>query len=379
MRHISLLEFQPGMVMDIVPPFSYIEKTNGTLVPETCRVNIDANGFMVSDKPYVKNDSKILLLGGSAIENLFIPADKRILARIETILASSGRDAKVYSAGVSDSHLLHMINLLLNKGIGLRPQCVVYYATPGLDIIANEADNSFWNSDHGINPLREAKEEVKIKFRESFANKGGFKDEKKLLQILCDVCKRFDIPLLMATWPLYGPVDAYMQKQHSNLDSFYQEEAQTSALNEVVRAIAREQKCGLIDLERSFADLEHGSYFYDWNHPNIKGCDLIASITSDAIKTLYLDKAIDNKGKLINLSPIIFRLELIFREILDNPDLVVTSSLTSHDVAEWDSLNNLRIIAAVEKRLAVQFTGPEVEKLTCVGDLAALIASKLQA
>src|SRR5436853_4918816 len=143
MRYIALPEFQPGLVVDVTPPFSYLEGTNGTLAQENCVLRIDEDGFMVSEKPYRDGDSKILLLGGSAIENLYIPQNCRILSRIEDISGGLGKNVKVYNAAISNAHLLHIVNIILNKGLGLRPACVVYYVTPGLDVLANELDNAF--------------------------------------------------------------------------------------------------------------------------------------------------------------------------------------------------------------------------------------------
>ena len=48
---------------------------------------------------------------------------------------------------------------------------------------------------------------------------------------------------------------------------------------------ASEKGCELIDLEKIFAELDHGKYFYDWNHPNVEGCELIASVTSRALQS----------------------------------------------------------------------------------------------
>ncbi len=78
-------------------------------------------------------------------------------------------------------------------------------------------------------------------------------------------------------------------------------------------------------------------------------------------------------------SQMLATLEPLFREILDIPDLVVTPELSASDVLEWNSLNHIRIISAIEQKFAVRLTSLEVEKLTCAGDLATLVASKLSA
>jgi len=285
MRYIAMPEFQPSLVVDVMPPYSYLEKTNGTLPQENCRLSIDENGFMVSEKPYRNGNSKILLLGGSAIENLYIQQNRRILSRIEEISGEMGKNATVYNAAISNAHLLHIVNIMLNKGIGLRPTCVVYYVTPGLDVMANELDNSFWNPAGGMTPIRKSGQELKIEYVSVFRNKNKFENEKRLLRTLHEICRNFNIALFIATWPVYGVYDEFMQKQQPDRVAFDAEEAQTANLNAVIREVHREKECELIDLEKTFADLDHSQYFYDWNHPNVEGCELIASITSLAVQS----------------------------------------------------------------------------------------------
>lgn len=284
MRHIVLYEFQPGLVTDIIPPSSYLEGTNGTLALENCRLTIDENGFMISERPCGEEDKKILLLGGSAVENLYIPQNSRILKRLEDIFCGMGKSVKVYNAGISDVHLLHIVNILLNKGVGIRPRCVVYYSTPLVDGMVNEVDNTFWNPMDRITPVRAGPKEKKTKFISSFHNKNKFEDEKRLLRTLYDICRNFEITLLVATCPIYYQYDEYMQRIKPNRKDFEDVEARTINLNAVLRDICLEKKGVLLDLEKAFADLDHHQYFYDHAHPNVKGCELIATITGHALQ-----------------------------------------------------------------------------------------------
>ena len=67
----------------------------------------------------------------------------------------------------------------------------------------------------------------------------------------------------------------------------------------------------------------------------------------------------------------------IFREIFDNPSLVLQVAMTAADVENWDSLNHIDLIVAIEKKFKVKFTTREVASLKTVGDLAELIQKKL--
>jgi acyl carrier protein len=69
----------------------------------------------------------------------------------------------------------------------------------------------------------------------------------------------------------------------------------------------------------------------------------------------------------------------IFREIFDSPTLVLHDAMTAADVENWDSLNHIDLIVAIEKKFKVKFTTKEVTGLKTVGDLAELIQKKLAA
>jgi Acyl carrier protein len=64
------------------------------------------------------------------------------------------------------------------------------------------------------------------------------------------------------------------------------------------------------------------------------------------------------------------------REIFDDPGLEITESTTAADVEEWDSLEQINILVAMEKLFGVKFSVGEVEGLRDVGELVSLIESK---
>jgi acyl carrier protein len=66
----------------------------------------------------------------------------------------------------------------------------------------------------------------------------------------------------------------------------------------------------------------------------------------------------------------------IFREVFDDPALVVTPRTTAADIEEWDSLMHVTLILNVEKAFSVKFTSSQVAALKSVGDLLALIEAQ---
>jgi acyl carrier protein len=53
----------------------------------------------------------------------------------------------------------------------------------------------------------------------------------------------------------------------------------------------------------------------------------------------------------------------VFREVFDDPTLVVNDSTTAEDVVGWDSLKHINLVIALEKRLGVKFATAEISRL----------------
>jgi acyl carrier protein len=75
-------------------------------------------------------------------------------------------------------------------------------------------------------------------------------------------------------------------------------------------------------------------------------------------------------------SQVIQELQKVFDQTFVE-DVVVTPQLSADDVEEWDSLTHVSLILAIEKAFNLRFRVGEVEATKNVGDLANLIAKKL--
>ena len=74
---------------------------------------------------------------------------------------------------------------------------------------------------------------------------------------------------------------------------------------------------------------------------------------------------------------ILNELTAIFRDILDNDELVATPQLTAEDVEEWDSLSHIQLVVAIEKHWNIKFSSREIMKWQNVGEMADSIAAKV--
>jgi len=80
----------------------------------------------------------------------------------------------------------------------------------------------------------------------------------------------------------------------------------------------------------------------------------------------------------MNKDEILKKVNDIFIDILDNEDLVLTYATTASDVDDWDSLNNIQLMVAIEKQFKIRFTLQEVESWENVGEMINSILSKLK-
>jgi acyl carrier protein len=76
---------------------------------------------------------------------------------------------------------------------------------------------------------------------------------------------------------------------------------------------------------------------------------------------------------------IIERMTGVFREILDDPTIVLAGTTTADDIEEWDSLTHVQIVVSLERHFGIRFTTVELHGYKNVGEMAAGIASKLSA
>ncbi len=67
----------------------------------------------------------------------------------------------------------------------------------------------------------------------------------------------------------------------------------------------------------------------------------------------------------------------IFIEVLDNPQIVLSEITTAHDVEEWDSLAHIHLVVAIERHFKIRFTSKEIQSWDNIGDLIDCIQTKI--
>jgi len=75
---------------------------------------------------------------------------------------------------------------------------------------------------------------------------------------------------------------------------------------------------------------------------------------------------------------IIAKITPIFRNALETPDLVLTREMDANQVENWDSLNHISLIIAIEEAFSIEFDTEELIGLATVGEMIDLIETKLR-
>ena len=71
------------------------------------------------------------------------------------------------------------------------------------------------------------------------------------------------------------------------------------------------------------------------------------------------------------------KVQEIFRDIFDEDDLVITDSTNSDEIEDWDSLNHINLVSAIEQEFGIKFTLIELISLKNVGEMIDLMTLKV--
>jgi acyl carrier protein len=78
----------------------------------------------------------------------------------------------------------------------------------------------------------------------------------------------------------------------------------------------------------------------------------------------------------MNKNEILAEVQEVFRDVLDNEEIVLTPQTTANDVDDWDSLSHIQLIVAIEKKLKIKFTSKEILSWNNISEMIDSIASK---
>lgn len=73
---------------------------------------------------------------------------------------------------------------------------------------------------------------------------------------------------------------------------------------------------------------------------------------------------------------ILAKLNDVFREVFDLDDVVITPDTVADDIDDWDSLEHINLISAVESTFKMKFKMKEVSTMKNVGEMIDIIAER---
>ncbi len=70
------------------------------------------------------------------------------------------------------------------------------------------------------------------------------------------------------------------------------------------------------------------------------------------------------------------RLNRVFKDVFDDDTIHITPRTTADDIEDWDSLEHISLIAAVERTFQMRFKMSEISSMKNVGEMVRIIAER---
>ena len=80
----------------------------------------------------------------------------------------------------------------------------------------------------------------------------------------------------------------------------------------------------------------------------------------------------------MNSSDIMKEVNEIFVDVLENEDIILSRETSAKDIPEWDSLNHIQLIVAIEKHFKIRFSSANIRNWKGVGDMCDNIEQMLE-
>jgi acyl carrier protein len=74
---------------------------------------------------------------------------------------------------------------------------------------------------------------------------------------------------------------------------------------------------------------------------------------------------------------ILKKVNAVFIDVLDNDTIILTNETCANDIEDWDSLNHIQLIVALEKLFGIRFSRQEILNWDNIGKMINSISVKL--
>jgi len=80
----------------------------------------------------------------------------------------------------------------------------------------------------------------------------------------------------------------------------------------------------------------------------------------------------------MNRDEILSAVQNIFRDVFDDENLIISDSTNANDIEDWDSLEQINLVVAIEDLFNIEFDMDDVVNFKNVGDMINVIAKKTE-
>ncbi len=71
------------------------------------------------------------------------------------------------------------------------------------------------------------------------------------------------------------------------------------------------------------------------------------------------------------------KLNEVFQDVFDDDSITVNAETTADDIEDWDSLEHINLVSAVEKEFGMKFTMAQVVGMKNVGEMVDVILAAI--
>lgn len=268
-RFIKLREHPPQTVRYERPSRNYIKNiAPNTVERKYYKIATDQHGFLAPSEIHSSPDLKIVFLGGSTTECLYMEENERFPYLVGRQLEQRlNKKVNSYNGGVSANESKHSLNILMNKVLPLKPNIVVMmHNINDLVILKSQGSYGYPNSlKSHVQTSKNVFTRYEFPPMEQKFNDAAIKIEfKRNLESFIALCRIHEImPILMT------------QANRVENDVLYHE------FNEIIREVGHQEGVLVIDL--ALAIPKTTELIYDSYHYTAKGSALAAQTITAAL------------------------------------------------------------------------------------------------
>lgn len=78
----------------------------------------------------------------------------------------------------------------------------------------------------------------------------------------------------------------------------------------------------------------------------------------------------------MNREEVYEKLNEVFRDVFDDMEITINDATTADDIEDWDSLEHINLVVAIEKKFGIKFNMGEVGRMKNVGEMADVILQR---